>query len=80
MALNRTMASLQSECEALKEQLEELENPELKKSKKIMNKRKRRIATEIPRHFTCKYCEKSYGSEGSLNQHMKLKHDDCPEP
>ena len=39
-------------------------------------KRHRRTATEIERHFVCQVdgCTKSYGSEGSLNQHMKLKH------
>lgn len=41
-------------------------------------KRHRRTATEIQRHFKCQVegCYKSYGSEGSLNQHMKLKHYD----
>ena len=39
-------------------------------------KRHRRTATEIQRHYKCQMpdCHKSYGSEGSLNQHMKLKH------
>jgi hypothetical protein len=39
-------------------------------------KRHRRTATEIARHFKCPIddCPKSYGSEGSLNQHIKLKH------
>ena len=36
----------------------------------------RRTANEIARHYVCKVedCQKSYGSEGSLNQHIKLKH------
>ncbi len=36
----------------------------------------RRCANEIAKGFTCPYseCEKIYGSEGSLNLHMKLKH------
>jgi hypothetical protein len=36
----------------------------------------RRTAVEIARHYTCNIdkCNKSYGSEGSLNQHIKLKH------
>lgn len=40
------------------------------------NKRFRRNAHEIQRFYKCtvKSCEKSYGSEGSLNQHYKLKH------
>ena len=39
-------------------------------------KRHRRTATEIQRHYACPVagCHKSYGSEGSMNQHMKLKH------
>lgn len=40
------------------------------------NKRMRRNADEIQRYYKCtvKVCGKSYGSEGSLNQHYKLKH------
>ena len=36
----------------------------------------RRNADEIERYYKCsvKSCGKSYGSEGSLNQHYKLKH------
>ena len=39
-------------------------------------KRHRRTATEIARHYRCPCddCPKSYGSEGSLNQHIKIKH------
>ena len=39
-------------------------------------KRHRRTANEIHRHYPCpvEECPKSYGSEGSLNQHLKLKH------
>eukprot|EP01016_Furgasonia_blochmanni_P056932 TRINITY_DN97_c0_g2_i4.p1 TRINITY_DN97_c0_g2~~TRINITY_DN97_c0_g2_i4.p1 ORF type:complete len:221 (-),score=39.39 TRINITY_DN97_c0_g2_i4:227-889(-) len=39
-------------------------------------KRFRRTASEIDRHYRCPVepCQKSYGSEGSLNQHLKLKH------
>jgi len=35
-------------------------------------KRYRRTAQEIERRFRC-WCNKAYGSEGSLNQHKKLK-------
>ena len=35
-------------------------------------KRYRRTANEIERRFVC-WCGKAYGSEGSLNQHKKLK-------
>lgn len=36
----------------------------------------RRCANEIAKSFECPYseCGKQYGSEGSLNLHMKLKH------
>lgn len=39
-------------------------------------KRFRRTADEIERHYRCPVvtCQRSYGSEGSLNQHLKLKH------
>jgi len=34
------------------------------------------VASEIKRHYKCMVedCSKAYGSEGSLNQHIKLKH------
>lgn len=40
-------------------------------------RRKRRFANEIKRDFICPSpnCHKSYGSEGSLTQHVKLKHE-----
>ena len=43
-----------------------------------VRKRHRRTADKIQRHYRCPVhnCDKSYGSEGSLNQHMKLKHPD----
>ena len=36
----------------------------------------RRCANDIQKTFTCPYdaCQKVYGSEGSLNLHIKLKH------
>lgn len=36
----------------------------------------RRCANEIAKSYTCPYnnCGKLYGSEGSLNLHMKQKH------
>eukprot|EP01017_Pseudomicrothorax_dubius_P031751 TRINITY_DN4084_c0_g1_i3.p1 TRINITY_DN4084_c0_g1~~TRINITY_DN4084_c0_g1_i3.p1 ORF type:complete len:178 (-),score=19.01 TRINITY_DN4084_c0_g1_i3:130-663(-) len=42
------------------------------------SKRQRRSANEIERKFRCpvETCGKSYGSEGSLHQHLKLKHPD----
>jgi transcription elongation factor Elf1 len=43
----------------------------------MKNKKKiRRTASEIDKNFTCPYgdCNKLYGSEVSLNLHIKLKH------
>ena len=39
-------------------------------------KRHRRPAHEIRRHYRCPAteCDKAYGSEGSLSQHLRLKH------
>eukprot|EP00828_Plagiopyla_frontata_P008633 TRINITY_DN14342_c0_g1_i1.p6 TRINITY_DN14342_c0_g1~~TRINITY_DN14342_c0_g1_i1.p6 ORF type:complete len:125 (-),score=32.90 TRINITY_DN14342_c0_g1_i1:7-381(-) len=45
-------------------------------------KRFRRSAIDITRHYKCPApkCDKSYGSEGSLSQHVKLKHPDYQGP
>lgn len=47
-----------------------------KKKDKIRKKHMRRTAKEINRNFICPYdgCGKVYGSEGSLNLHIKIKH------
>ncbi len=39
-------------------------------------KRKRKLKNEVVRNFKCGYpgCNKSYGSDNSLNQHVKIKH------
>ncbi len=36
----------------------------------------RRCAAEIVKSYTCPYpeCKRCYGSEGSLNLHIKIKH------
>eukprot|EP00830_Metopus_es_P017276 TRINITY_DN560_c0_g3_i1.p1 TRINITY_DN560_c0_g3~~TRINITY_DN560_c0_g3_i1.p1 ORF type:complete len:176 (-),score=28.26 TRINITY_DN560_c0_g3_i1:12-539(-) len=41
-------------------------------------KRHRRTAEEIERHYKCPVpgCMRSYGAEGSLTQHIKMKHKD----
>lgn len=43
---------------------------------KTRKKHVRRTAKEIERSFICPYgnCAKVYGSEGSLNLHIKIKH------
>jgi len=40
----------------------------------INRKRHRRLKNEIKRNFLCKFCSKKYGTECSLNQHLKIKH------
>ena len=39
-------------------------------------KHNRRVAGEIAKQFTCPYrnCIKAFGSDGSLNLHIKIKH------
>jgi hypothetical protein len=46
------------------------------KAAKVRKKHVRRTAKEIERSFVCPYqnCSKVYGSEGSLNLHIKIKH------
>jgi len=53
-----------------------LKSPSLGGDSESKKKRERRRACEIDRHYTCpiEKCQKSYGSEGSLNQHVKNKH------
>lgn len=81
MALRRTIDDLAVECSELKVKLQEFDSPEEDCSpRKNLKKRRRRVATDIPRHFQCDFCGKAYGyllrsSEGSLNQHLKLKHE-----
>lgn len=43
---------------------------------KVKKRRHRRTAAEIERTHACTYpgCSKAYGSESSLNQHIRLKH------
>lgn len=49
---------------------------EQKRKDKIRKKHMRRTAKEINRSYICPYdqCQKVYGSEGSLNLHIKIKH------
>ena len=48
----------------------------MKISKGEVIKRRRRTAQGIKRRYLCPVteCGKSYGSDGSLNQHIRLKH------
>ena len=62
-----------NKLEELKERLGEMEEQQ-KTRKSTKPKRHRRTADKIDRKHTCPNCGKSYGSEGSLLQHVHLKH------
>ena len=62
MALLKTIDSLAEECVALKTKLLECGSPDQDSChRKNRKKRRRRMATEIPRHFQCPTCSKAYG-------------------
>ena len=74
---------MQIEKNNLKQLIARLERKNKKlKTKKTENindlyvnrKRHRRNKNEIAREFKCNLCEKKYGSEGSLKQHIRIKH------
>ena len=81
--LKNQLNNLQIEKNNLKQLITRLERKNKKlKAKKTdsindlyMNrKRHRRNKNEILREFKCNLCEKKYGSEGSLKQHIRIKH------
>ena len=81
--LKKQLNNLQIEKNNLKQLITRLERKnkklKIKNSENIndlyMNrKRHRRNKNEIIREFKCNLCEKKYGSEGSLKQHMRIKH------
>lgn len=83
IVLTTKVKKLQEEVEELKEKLRKYEMhgpPGNMKYGSDMEKRKRKRKTkdQVERNFCCNIgqCGKSYGSENSLNQHMKLKHPD----
>lgn len=75
--LGTQLRSALEEKRALAELIASLEKGE-KNSQEEKKKRHRRCANEIERKYVCpvRKCEKSYGTEGSMAQHMKLKHPD----
>ncbi|CAK70264.1 unnamed protein product (macronuclear) [Paramecium tetraurelia] len=60
---------LQQKIQNIKDQNSLLEQQLIQPQKK-----QRRKANEISKIYKCTQCEKSYGSEASLNLHSKLKH------
>ena len=81
--LKNQLNNLQIEKNNLKQLIARLERKNKKlKTKKTENindlyvnrKRHRRNKNELIREFKCNLCEKKYGSEGSLKQHIRIKH------
>lgn len=69
---------LSEDNKELKKQIEFYEKGNFleEKQDKLKKKRKRRKTHEILRNFKCMIpgCIKAYGSENSLQQHLRLKH------
>jgi len=74
---------IQTYNEFLKKKVEEMHQEKLKLEKNLSEieenfpekkKRIRRKASEIVRNHLCRHCSKAYGSEASLNNHIKIKH------
>ncbi|CAD8135510.1 unnamed protein product [Paramecium octaurelia] len=82
VVLTNQLKELLNEKNELVNKLNKLErrnqelNSNVEETGEERKKRLRRPAQEIERHFTCpvENCQKKYGAEGSLNQHIKLKH------
>ena len=57
-------------------QTNKIDDTKESREKRFRKKHLRRTAREIDRSFICPYdtCAKVYGSEGSLNLHIKIKH------
>ena len=82
IVLTTKVKKLQEEIEDLKEKIRKYEAQTMGNislggtGDSIKKKRKRKTKDQVERNFSCNIdsCAKSYGSENSLNQHMKLKH------
>ncbi|CAD8152588.1 unnamed protein product [Paramecium octaurelia] len=74
--LRKKVKELLKEKGEIQQKLEMLEKEGNNHSFEERKKRLRSLASEIQRNFECPLtkCSKKYGSEGSLNQHIKLKH------
>ncbi len=72
--LVKQLLSAVTDNQRLEEELKDISDTTESTSGK--RKRHRRPAHEIRRHHKCPapQCGKAYGSEGSLSQHLKLKH------
>lgn len=79
--LNTQLKASLEEKKELGDRIFEMEKNQRNNSQEERKKRHRRCASEIAREFQCKApkCGKSYGTEGSLSQHMKIKHPELVE-
>lgn len=76
------MKRLQTEVNRVKNEIDEFTKehgnllPPITHVEVQKKKRKRKKKNEVERNYSCHIdgCQKSYGSENSLNQHMKIKH------
>mmetsp|Transcript_34151 Transcript_34151/g.38795 ORF Transcript_34151/g.38795 Transcript_34151/m.38795 type:complete len:234 (-) Transcript_34151:2-703(-) len=73
--MNQIRKAIQ-ETTKMKERLDRIDKSNKSQEEKERKRHYRRLACEIDRLYSCPYsgCEKTYGSEGSLNLHMKIKH------
>ena len=81
IVLTTKVKKLQEEIETLRTKLKRYESGEGLSylgfdTNVAKQKRKRKKKDQVMRNYHCKIgdCGKSYGTENSLNQHMKLKH------
>jgi transcription elongation factor Elf1 len=76
LALQSKVQELQRDRRQLLARIEAYQATQAKDTTKsdASSTRKRRVADLIERHYQCEVCGKNYGAEGSLNQHVRLKH------
>jgi transcription elongation factor Elf1 len=75
LALQSKVQELQTHRRQILARIEACQVTQAKNTiKSDASSRKRRIADLIERHYNCGMCGRSYGAEGSLNQHVRLKH------
>ncbi|CAD8174055.1 unnamed protein product [Paramecium octaurelia] len=70
------LSEFQSQIQELKQRVQSIEQKFQEIEATNKKKKKRRTAAEIDKSFKCPYknCEKLYGSDVSLNLHIKFKH------
>jgi len=78
MNIAKNIGKTPQQCSDWFDYLEDISKhiPKRQKTKPFVQHRKRRKAAQIERLYKCqeKYCYRSYGTEGALKMHIKLKH------